>query len=327
MEVFHSDGSSPFLQTMFIIHSCYEVFSCILEECRVVVVRSRSSSCFEPEYSWINVFCGDFSTKAFFVWYIILILCKLLIYCGIFFIDLFIEVFVKGVMFKVVPSKENFLKISVLFLLSNTGMLLSPISGRTDFSSVFLVIFLKVFQKKHYLLCWTHWLTCHSRSPMLHFWSFQSYLLLWLVFACFEGYFSSCTVFGSNLDVSLLHSPHYSTSMVSVVFSFLFLWVVPVLLVLWWLCLRMIGIFHLLCDHLSVYSQSTLQICVPFCFSIRSSLLCWAAKLSLGSPMCHLIICWCLLVPWYGQTLLTHVLVYYSWSGVFGILNSLIPGL
>jgi hypothetical protein len=50
--------------------------------------------------------------------------------------------------------------------------------------------------------------------------------------------------------------------------------VVPVLLVFWRLCLRMIGIFHLLCDHLSVYSQSTLQICVPFCFSIRSSLLC-----------------------------------------------------
>ena len=102
-------------------------------------------------------------------------------------------------------------------------------------------------------------------------------------------------------------------------FSFLFLWVVPVLLVFWCLCLRTIGIFHLLCDHLSVYSQSTLQICVRFCLSIRSSLLCWAAKLSLGFPMCHLSICWCLLniVHWYGQTLLTHVLVYYSWSGVF----------
>jgi hypothetical protein len=34
-----------------------------------------------------------------------------------------------------------------LFLLSNTGMLLSPISGRAYLSSVFLFIFLKMFQK------------------------------------------------------------------------------------------------------------------------------------------------------------------------------------
>ena len=114
-----------------------------------MVVRSRGRSCFEPEYSWFNVFCGDFSTKALFVWYIILIFCKLLIYCGIFFIDLFTEVFVKGLKescLRCFPPKKISLSISVLFLLSNTGMLLSLISGRTDLSSVFPVIFLKVFQ-------------------------------------------------------------------------------------------------------------------------------------------------------------------------------------